>query len=268
MVKEGPFLNIGNDFATKCSKLVEKKRSEMIIEDVSPSNQVSSMPVETTKEIHIQRKYKNEQQVVSSVQTNSSVVKVDEEMPDSEAILSPKDSKSARKMKEMPKSVWQSEEIHHVATTPLASPFSFSFPNNIPESQPTRSGISMHTSSDAIFTSSPKRNVHSNLDGRLLEIVPKPASLENSIGYSFGSSVPDPLPPSASKEESLPVNHGNEDDVDQAEENDQDEEIAVAKMKLFLRFSCLISFLIFYLLHVCKFYFFCFYLFALNLFLP
>ncbi|KAF7813710.1 SAC3 family protein B-like [Senna tora] len=234
MVKEGPFLNISNDYSTKRSKLVHKKRSGMIKEDVSPSNQIVSPPVETSKEIQTQRRYKNEQQIVSSVQKDSSTVKVDVEMPDSEAILSPKVGKSGKKFKEMPTGVQHSEKDHHVAT-PLPSPFSFSFPNNISVPQPTRFEISKSINSDGIFTSSPKKNVHSNLDGRLLEIVPKPASLESSMGFSFSSSVSVPALPSVSKDEPLLINQGNEGEVDQAEESDQDEEIAAAKLKLLLR---------------------------------
>lgn len=236
MVKEGPFLNISNDYPTKCSKLVHKKRSGMIIEDVSPSNQVVSLPVETTEKVQMRKKYKNEQQIVSSAQKDSSIKEVDEEMPDSEAILSPKDGKSDWKLKEMP-IAQHSEKDPHIATP---SPFSFSFPDRIPEQPLTRSGISRSTNSDAIFTSSPNKNLHSSLDGRLLDIVPKPAPKESSIGYSFSFAMRDPGPPSSSKVESLLISQGNEDEIDQAGENDEDEEIAVAKLKICLRFSCLV----------------------------
>ncbi|XP_054786650.1 SAC3 family protein B isoform X2 [Prosopis cineraria] len=231
MVKEGPFLNIDNDYPTKCSKLVHKKRSKMIIEDVAPSDQFVSPPVETTNEIQIHKKYKNEQQ---SVQEVSSVEKVDEEMPDSVAILSPKDGRSGWKFKEMPIAFQRSETDHNV-TMPFASPIGF-FHHGIPEPQPTRSVLSKRINSDSMFTSSPKRNLHSELDGRLFESMPKPSPSESSKGFDFHIPVADPLPPSASQDESLLVDQVNEDEIDQAEEiDDQDEEIAAAKLKLFLR---------------------------------
>ncbi|XP_028796315.1 SAC3 family protein B [Neltuma alba] len=230
MVREGPFLNIDNDYPTKCSKLVHKKRSETIIEDVSPSDQVVLPPVETTNKIQIQKKYENEQQSVKEV---SSIEKVDEEMADSEAILSPKDGRSGRKFQEMPIAVEHSETDHSF-TMPFSSPIGF-FNRGIPEPQPTRSVLTKRTNSDAIFTSSPKRIFHSELDGRLLESVTKLSPSESSRGYGFHFSVADTVPQGASQDEPLLVNQVNEDEIDEAEENDLDEEISAAKLKLFLR---------------------------------
>ncbi|KAK4283579.1 hypothetical protein QN277_000515 [Acacia crassicarpa] len=227
MVREGPFLNIDNDYPTKRSKLVHKKRSEMIKEDVSPSDQVVSTPVETTNKIQIQKKYENEQQSVLEVSS------VDEEMPDSQAILSPKDGRSGRKFNEMPIAVQRSETDHSI-TMPFSSPIGF-FHHGIPEPQPTRSVLSKRANSDAIFTSTPKRIFHSEQNGKLLESMPKPSPSESSKGHDFHFSVADPVPPSESQDESLLVNQVNGDEIDQAEENDLDEEIAAAKLKLFLR---------------------------------
>lgn len=238
MVREGPFLNIDNDYPTKQSELVHKKRSAMIIEDISTSDQVVAPPVQTTKKIQIQKKFDDGQQ---SVQKASSVEKVvDEEMPDSEAILSPKDGRSGRKFKEMHISVQRSEFDYNM-TMPFSSPIGF-FPPGLPESQPTRSVLSKRANSDAMLTSSPKRVSHSELDKRLLESTPKPFPSEISKRHDFNFPLADPLPPSSSQDEPPRVNVVNEDEIHQAEENDLDEEIAAAKLKLFLRFPSLVIF--------------------------
>ena len=236
MVKEGSFLNGDSDYPTKCSKLVLKKRSERIIEDVSPS-QDEVPPVETMKEMR--KASKHEPQIVSSVENDSSVQKLDEEMPDSEAILSPKDSKSGKAFKEMLIDVQDSGKDHDMAS-PRSSLYSFSFPNNMPEPLVTRTDILKSTNSDLIARASPRRNLHSNVDARPLEILPKPAPSESSLVNSF--SVPTPVAQVVPKDQSLLIHQEHEDQMYDVKENCQDKEIAEAKLKLFLRFSSLLSF--------------------------
>ncbi|KAL2588602.1 hypothetical protein GLYMA_13G211900v4 [Glycine max] len=228
MVKEGPFLNVDVDFSTKCSKLVLKKRSGRILEDVSPSIQAESPRVETVKEIQMRKVYKHEPQVVSAVENDTSVQILDEEIPDAEAIFSPKDSKSGKAFKD----VQDNRKDHNMSTT-SPSLLSFPFPNIIPEPQLPRIDVLKDTNSDLIARGSPKRNLPSNVDGRPLEIVPKAAPPESSLGNSF--FVPPPVARGISKDESLIIHQEHHDEIDEVRENCQDEEIAEAKLKLFLR---------------------------------
>ncbi|KAF7837198.1 SAC3 family protein B [Senna tora] len=224
MVKEGPFLNVDNDYPTKCSQLVQKKRSGRIIEDVSFSTQAVSVSFETKKEIQMRKIYKDESQMVSSIQ------KVDEEIPDPKATLSARDRKSGKAFKEIPIGVQDNDKIHYTTST-RPSPLSLSISNNIPEGQ-LRTGILKSTNSDATFGNSPNRNLHSHVYDMPSDVVPKESPSDSSLRCS---SCLSPEPPNVSKDESLPSHRENEDEIDEVRENYQDEEIAVAKLKLFLR---------------------------------
>lgn len=230
MVKEGPFLNVDVDYPTKCSKLVLKKRSGRIIEDFSPSIHAESPHVETMKEIQMRKAYKHEPQVVSAVKNDKSVQKLDEEIPDPEPIFSLRHSKSRKALKDV-----QDSQKDHGISSNRPSPLSFPFRNIIPEPQPTRIDILKSTNSDMNPSprGSPKRNFQFNVDRRPLEIVLKPAPPENSLGYSF--SVPPPVVQDVSKDESLITHQKHEDKINEVTENCRDEEIAEAKLKLFLR---------------------------------
>ncbi|XP_027356089.1 SAC3 family protein B isoform X2 [Abrus precatorius] len=234
MVKEGPFVNADVDYPTKCSKLVHKKRSERIIEDVSPTIEAESLHVETMKEIQMRNAinaYKQEPQIVSAVENDNSVQKVDEEIPDSETFFSPKDSKSGKAFEEM-HTVQDNGKDHDMSPSRPSLP-TFPFPNVIPEPQFTRIDNFKSTDSSLISSSSPKRNLQSNVDGRPLEIGPNAAPLESSFGNSF--SVPPPVVQCVAKDESLLIHHEREDEINEVGENIQDEEIAEAKLKLFFR---------------------------------
>jgi len=244
MVKEGPFLNVDVDYPTKCSKLVHKKRSGRIIEDISLSIQAESPHVETMKEIQTR---KPEPQVASPVKNDSSVRKPDEEIPDAVAIYSPEVSGKA--FKDVPDSP-QDKDISGPRPSPLSSPF----PNIIPEQQLPRFGIFNGTNSDLIARGSPNTNFQFSVEQRPLEIIPNAAPPENSLGFSF--SVPPPVSHGVFKDEPLVIQQEHEDDINEFSENCQDEEIAEAKLKLFLRFLCLFHFriLYFYLHMKCLYY--------------
>lgn len=134
MVKEGLFLNADTEYPIKCSKLVHNKRSGRIVEDVSPLIHAELLAGEAMKEIPMVKAYKHEPQTVSAAKNNSSVQKLDEEIPESKAIYSPKDSKSGKAFKEM-QSVQDSVKDSDMART-HPSPLSFPFGNIMPEPQP------------------------------------------------------------------------------------------------------------------------------------
>ncbi|MED6133381.1 hypothetical protein PIB30_027806 [Stylosanthes scabra] len=236
MVKEGPFLNGDADYPTKRSKLVHKKKSETIIEDVLPLSQAEVPPVVTKKETRKQNKH--ETPMVPSIKNDSSRQKLDEEMPDSEVTLSPKDSKAGEASPWIPNKELgrQDSGKSHDMASPKPSPFNFPFPDKTPEPQATRTDIIKGTYSDLIVrgSPSPRRNLNSNVDVRPLEIAPKPAPSESSVVSIF--SVTPTVDHAESQDQSLTVNQEeNGDQMDDDSENIKDKEIAEAKLKLFLR---------------------------------
>ncbi|KAK7303203.1 hypothetical protein RJT34_14105 [Clitoria ternatea] len=232
IVKEGQFLNVDVDYPTKCSKLVHKKRSGRIIDDVTlPPVQAESLHVENIKEIQTRKTYKQKPQLVSAVVNDSSVQKLDEKISDSEAIFSPKDSKSGNASKEM-QTVWDTGKDHNMLSV-CPSQSGFPIPNIIHESPLLRNDIFNSINSDLTARDSPKRNLQFNIDIRPLEMIPKAAPPESSLGNSI--YVPPPVAQSVSKDESLLIHQEHQDEVNEVRENCQDEEIAVAKLKFFLR---------------------------------
>ncbi|XP_058723851.1 SAC3 family protein B isoform X2 [Vicia villosa] len=231
MVKEGLFLNADTEYPTKCSKLVHKKRSGRIVEDVSPSIHAELLPGKTMKEIPMMKTYKHEPQTVSAAKNNSSVQKLDEKIPESKAIYSPKDSKSGKALREM-QSVQNSAKDYDMART-HPSPLGFPFDNIMPEPQQTRIGGLKIVNSYMVAEASPRRNSPSNVDARSLEIIPKTVPPEGSLTNSF--FLPLPVAQSASKDDSMFIHQEHEDEVHEVSESCHDEEVAEAKLKLFLR---------------------------------
>ncbi|XP_057754943.1 SAC3 family protein B isoform X1 [Arachis stenosperma] len=232
MVKEGPFLNGDTDYPTKRSKLVHKKKSETIIEDVSSLSQAEVPPAVT--KIETRKQNKKEPQIVPSIENDSSRQKLDEEMPNSQVTLSPKDSKAGKAIpwiqnKEELLGRQDSGKYHNMAS-PKPSPVNFQFPNKMPEPQVTIA----HSDLNMRGSPSPRRNLNFNVDVRPLEVAPKPASSESSLVSSI--FVPLPVAHDVSKDQSLVIRQEeNEDQVDDNSEDFQDKEIADAKLKLFLR---------------------------------
>ncbi|KAK7245749.1 hypothetical protein RIF29_40598 [Crotalaria pallida] len=231
MVKEGQFINADNDYPTKCSKLVHKKRSGRIIEDVALSIQAKSLPMESMNKIQMRKANKHEPRIVSSVENVSLVQKLDKEKPESVAIFTPKDGKSGKALKEM-HAVQDSGKGHNVAS-PHSSPLSLPFPNIIPEPQLPRIDIFKSTNFDWVVRVSPRGNLHSNVDERPVEIVTKPAPPESSLALSF--SMPPPAAEAISEDNSMLIHQEYEDEVYENREECRDEEIAEAKLRLFLR---------------------------------
>ncbi|XP_045800631.1 SAC3 family protein B-like isoform X2 [Trifolium pratense] len=237
MVKEGLFLNADTEYPTKCSKLVHKKRSERIVEDVSPS----------IHEIQMTKAYKHEPQTVSAAENNNYVQKLDEEIQESKAIYSPKENKSGKAFNEM-QDIHDTVKDYDMASTP-PSPLSFPFDNIMPELQHTRIGGLKSTNSFKAFEASPRRHSPSNVDVRPSEVIPKTIPPESSIANSF--SLPPPGVQTVSEDDSLFIHQEHEDEIHQVDtvfihpeyedeihevrESCHDEEVAEAKLKLFLR---------------------------------
>lgn len=233
MVKEGLFLNADTEYPTKCSKLVHKKRSGRIVEDVSPSIHAELLPGKTMKEIPMMKTYNHEPQTVSPAKNNSSVQKLDEKIPESKAIYSSKDIKSGKAFREM-QSVQNSVKDYDMART-HPSPLSFPFANIMPQPQQTRIDGLKIVNSYMVAEASPRRNSPSNMDARPLEIIPKTVPPEGSLTNS--SFLPLPVAQSVSKDDSMFIHQEHEDEVHEVSESCHDEEVVEAKLKLFLRFS-------------------------------
>ncbi|KAE9599025.1 hypothetical protein Lalb_Chr15g0087191 [Lupinus albus] len=243
MVKEGQFINVDNDYPTKRSKLVHTIRSGRIIEDVVLSIQPESLPVVSMNKMR--KTNKHELQIVSSVENVSSVQKLDKEKRDSEAIFSPKDGKSGKALKEIcaVQDIVKDGNMDNPHSSPLSFPFpniipkpqlpSFPFPNIIPKPQVPRIDIFTSTNSDMFVTGSPRRNLHSNVDGRPVEIDPKPAPPESSLANSF--FMPPLASEAVSEHECMLIHQEYENDVHENREKCRKEEIVEAKLKLFLR---------------------------------
>ncbi|MCI41072.1 hypothetical protein A2U01_0062305, partial [Trifolium medium] len=98
------------------------------------------------------------------------------------------------------------------------------------------------------FEASPRRNSPSNVDVRPLEVIPKTIPPESSLANSF--SLPPPGVQTVSEDDSLFIHHEHEDEIHEVNdvfihpeyedeihevrESCHDEEVAEAKLKLFL----------------------------------
>lgn len=265
MVKEGPFLNGDKDYPTRCSKLVDMKKSGMIIEDVLLSAQVMS-PTKSPKEVQIAKTTTSELKVtpsserkrpvhdissvserkrpvydISAVEVFSPVHSVDEEMTDSAAVLSPKENKQIKPMTEIPiVSQWSEDEPKVAGFHPLQWGFS------LPKPQPSKVGNEGKSNYETAFNFSPQRNIHSDRKEMPLQFVSQPVPQDKPLDapYNFAveNSISRSLVNKVEEEESVDVLQ--EDESEEVPANYQQEEIAEAKLKLILRFGiCFASFI-------------------------
>ena len=243
MMKEGPFLNLDKDYPTKCSELVHIKRSKMVVEDVSPSTQVVSSPAKATEEIKFSKIHKHDMISTPYVEKESSTHRIDEEMSDLDAILSPKDSRQPQTIVITPIVSKQGENDRQAADASI-SPWGFLLSHSSPRPELTKVGIVGKPNSDALFRSSTERNMHCDIGGMPLQMVSTTVPQERASGGKYDYAV--------ENSGSLSVVFNNLEDAEATdihtdihEENeickvvmdDYDEETAEAKLKLILRFS-------------------------------
>lgn len=89
MVKEGPFVEVDNDYPVKCSKLVHKKKSRTIFEDVSVPH-VESVSEKESQPL-LDKDHQQKPSAVQFLKPDSSSLPIEEDMPDYETVSSPKD---------------------------------------------------------------------------------------------------------------------------------------------------------------------------------
>lgn len=240
MVKEGPFLNSDKDYPTKCSKLAHLKKSRRIVEDVSPTCKVASVPAEATKEILLPKIYKHDTKAVPSAfqDGKSSVPEIDEEMPEFKVISSPKVGTQVQPKIEKSLVTQRKQDDHRVAGAHI-SIWSFPSVHNSPEPQPCKLRIVEKPNHDARFRASPEMGMLSDMEDRPLQIASRTALQERSpsgkYGHIMDNSTPQRPVLNNSKDEEPPVSH--QENEDKVVENYKDEEVALAKLKLIVRFG-------------------------------
>ncbi|XP_050240312.1 SAC3 family protein B isoform X2 [Quercus robur] len=237
MMKEGPFLNLDKDYPTKCSELVHIKRSKMVVEDVSPSTQVVSSPAKATEEIKFSKIHKHDMISTPYVEKESYTHRIDEEMSDLDAILSPKDSRQPQPIVITPTVSKQVENDHQAADASI-SPWGFLLSHSSPRPELTKVGIVGKPNSDALFRSSTERNMHCDIGGMPLQMVSTTVLQERASGGKYDYAVENSGSPSVvfnNLEDAEATDIHEENEICKVVTNDYDEETAEAKLKLILR---------------------------------
>ncbi|XP_024027516.1 SAC3 family protein B [Morus notabilis] len=243
MVKEGPFLNSDKDYPTRCSKLVDLKKSGLIFEDVSLSTQVISptkapdkiqMTKTTDKELKVfpsdekERSFQN----TSSVEVFSPVHAVDEEMADYEVVPSPKEPKKMQPIAEISIFSQQRKDEHQ-----LPGFYPLSWDSSLSKPLPSKVSIEEKPNYDSSFSISPQIYMHSDRKEMSLQLVSKTTLQDRLPDIPYTHTVENPVPQDIVDE----LEDEEPSDVLQEIENEdvmadyQREEIAEAKLKLILR---------------------------------
>ncbi|XP_024036736.1 SAC3 family protein B isoform X2 [Citrus clementina] len=240
MVKEGPFLNSDKDYPTKCSKLVLLKRSGRMVEDISASSQVTP-PAEPTKAMQLDNKYKSDIEAIPSVDRKICVPVVEEEMPDSVAISSPKNSIAFRPMIEASMADQQCQDDHQ-RTGASVFPWVFSAPHSS-ISRPAKFLTEEKQNGDVLFGISPEKKMFSDMEGSPTQLVARTEALQDRspsskrYDYSVGSSLQQGAAIKSVQYEEPQDTHqeGENIKVVQDENNEVMKNYASAKLKLILR---------------------------------
>lgn len=249
MVKEGPFLNSDKDYHTKCSKLVLLKRSGRMVEDILASSQVTP-PAEPTKAMQLDNKYKSDIEAIPSVERKICVPVVEEEIPDSVAISSPKNSIAFRPMIEASMVDQQSQDDHQ-RTGASVFPWVFSAPHSSPISRPAKFLTEEKQNGDVLFGISPEKKMFSDMEGSPTQLVARTEALQDRspsskrYDYSVGSSLQQGAVIKSVQYEEPQDTHqeGENNKVVQDENNEVMKNYASAKLKLILRFDGSFNFL-------------------------
>ncbi|XP_039067870.1 SAC3 family protein B-like [Hibiscus syriacus] len=149
MVKDGSFLNAENDYPTRRSRLVLRRRSRTIAGDVVAPHEVTPLPIVTSKESQLGKAY-TQRAKATPPKRKSSVLAVDEEMSDSKVVPSPKSSLQLHSATKTSKGLQQLQEGHiHSGSY---KPFNFSLDRSSPRSPPAKVGVMEKANNDTLFT--------------------------------------------------------------------------------------------------------------------
>ncbi|KAJ9182012.1 hypothetical protein P3X46_006050 [Hevea brasiliensis] len=236
MVKEGPYLNGDQDYPTKRSKLVHLKISRRMVDDVSPISQVVSLTAQASKEIQLPTVHKHDKKAVAStfVERKSLIHEVDEEMPDSEVVSSPKVGTLLEPIIDKSKVGQQSQEDRVEGA--YFSKWGFSSVHNPPVSLPAKFNEVEKPNGDILSSVSAEKNMLSGMEGVPLQVVSRTSLQERSPSAKYGYAVEDKVPVfSNDTKDEEPPDIYEEKENDEAMENYNDEEVAQAKLKLIIR---------------------------------
>ncbi|KAI9194620.1 hypothetical protein LWI28_007679 [Acer negundo] len=248
MVKDGLFLNNDKDYPTKCSKLVNMKRSERIVEDMLASNQVISSPTGATKAIQL-GKIPKQNAKTTPVKRKIAILPVDEAMHDSITISLQNNCTPVQPVSEI-SMVDQQRDGGHKVTVPCISPLGFSVAHSSPKSQPAKVVMEEKQNNDALFRMTPAKKIVPGVEGLPMQIVSKTPhqdrspsfkrydyTVENAQAQSVAIDNIEDEEPSVTFEEN--ENDGvMENEIDEEKENDKvvasylEEEVALAKLRL------------------------------------
>lgn len=242
MVKEGPFLNSDKDYPTKCSKLVLLKRSGRMVEDISASSQVTPLPAEPTKAIRLDKIYIPDIKAIPSIERKICVPVVEEEMPDSVAISSPKNSIAFEPVIEA-STIDQQCQDDHQRTGASVFPWVFSVSHSSPISPPAKFLTDKRQNRDALFRISPEKKMSSGMEGSPTQLVARTEALQERspsskrYDYSVESLLQQGVAGKSDQYEEPPDTHQEDknNEVVQDENNEVMKNCASAKLKLILR---------------------------------
>ncbi|KAK9009400.1 hypothetical protein V6N11_035939 [Hibiscus sabdariffa] len=235
MVKEGSFLNAENDYPTKCSSLVNQKRSRTIAGDVVAPHEVTPLPLGMSKKSQLVKAYtqRPESQLVKeytqrpkaspSPKRKSSFSAVDEEMSDSKVVLSPMSSLQLHSATKTSQGLQQLQDGHNSGAY---KPLNFFVDRSSPRSQPAKVAVEK-ANNDALFTISPDRTNASGMKQMPLQFFSQASLPEKLPSGRFD------LPAENSTPQSMAID--NVKSLPKIVVNTRYKEVAEAKLKLILR---------------------------------
>ncbi|CAK9161925.1 unnamed protein product [Ilex paraguariensis] len=235
MVKEGPFLNVDNDYAVKCSKLVHLKKSRRINEDVSFPCIAKSLSSDEVKDIQLDKVYEYEPDEFEETQSGAQAV--DEEMLDYKTVSSPKDDLQLKPMwKTVGVNQWNEDNRQVPAASPL--PWSFSVAHSSPKSQEARVKSAGRPNYDSLFRNSVEKNINSDIKAKEMQVMPRILDQErvsiSQVDSAVETSVPQFVAIKDLEDEDRRDTH-QEVEAHEVSTSDYDEEVAEAKLKLLSR---------------------------------
>ncbi|KAL3812744.1 hypothetical protein ACJIZ3_014012 [Penstemon smallii] len=236
MVKENVFINVDNDFPVKRSKLVERKRSRMIANDVSAPSLPEFYATDEGNKIRLKKDPEPKPRHLQFILPVTTTPPSDEEMHDSGTILSPKASMQRPIHVTSDNLMTLNEKItgHEIQMAP-ASPLVLDFSKSSSEHHESRVEPTQKPKFDAIFRNSFGRMINHDLEATL----PSPLETKEekrSPVLALDSAVNTPIQQLMFAED-LPTDVQS----DAVEEDEADEvtcydrETTEAKLKLMLR---------------------------------
>ncbi|XP_073277101.1 SAC3 family protein B isoform X1 [Primulina huaijiensis] len=239
MVKEHTLVNGDIDYPVKCSKLVGRKRSKMIVNDVSSPSLAESYDIGELRESPRKRDPEQKSKPLQLVVPGSMVQPIDQEMHDSVTNLSPKGDMQNHMHRTFSDLMSQDEQRTFFKSQVVpASPMSLDFSNSSSENDCIRFGNEQKTNYDFRFRNSFGRTIKHDL-----ELTPPPITRERDekkspallpIDSLVDTSIPEPLFTEYLEAEDQ-TGVVDEDTANDAETSYCDEEVAEAKLKLVLR---------------------------------